>query len=145
VRVPMLARWPGHIAPQQTSEHICYAADILPTLKELANSPVEVQADGLSLVPTLLAAGEQAQHEYLYWEFYEQGSRQSVRFGPWVAIREPMLTGSVELYNVVEDIGQLHDLARAQPALVRQAIGYLDEAHQPHPNWQPRGQAPKRE
>jgi len=144
LRVPMLARWPGHIAPQQTSEHVCYAADILPTLKELANSTVDVQTDGLSLVPTLLAAGEQPQHAYLYWEFYEQGSRQSVRFGPWVAIREPMLTGDVELYNVVDDLGQMHDLAQAQPDLVQQAIGYLDAAHQPHPNWQPRGQAPRK-
>lgn len=144
VRVPMLARWPGHIAPQQTTEHVCYAADILPTLKELADSPVEVQVDGLSLVPTLLGNSEQPQHEYLYWEFYEQGSRQSVRFGPWVAIREPMRTGDVELYNVVDDVGQMEDVAEAQPERVKQAIGYLDAAHQPHPNWQPRGQSPRK-
>ncbi len=144
VRVPLIARWPGKIASGQVSDHVCYAADILPTLKELSGSTVEVSTDGISLLPTLRGVGEQAQHDYLYWEFYEQGSRQSVRFGPWVAIREPMLTGNVELYNVADYVAQENNLAAAMPALVQQAIGYFESAHQPHPNWQPRGQAARK-
>ena len=142
VRVPMIARWPGKIAADQTTDHLCYAADVLPTLKELAQSTVEAETDGVSFLPTLLGMGNQEQHEYLYWEFYEQGSRQSVRFGPWVAIREPMLTGVVELFNLATDIGETNDVAGDHPDLVQRAVRYMDAAHVPHPNWQPRGQAP---
>lgn len=89
-------------------------------------------------MPTLIGQGEQPQHEYLYWEFYEQGSRQSVRFGKWVAIRQPMITGEVQLYNVVDDIAQKSNVAAEHPDLIKQAIGFMDAAHEPHPNWKPR-------
>ena len=139
VRVPLLARWPGSIPPGSVSDHVGYFADIMPTLAELAGAETPEPCDGISLVPTLLQRGSQAEHEYLYWEFYEQGSRQSVRFGPWVAIRQPMRTGQVQLYNVVDDIGETKDLADEHPELVMRAEAYMDQAHQPHENWQPRG------
>lgn len=138
VRVPMLARWPGKIKAGATSEHIGYFADILPTLADLAGADDVPQYDGLSIVPTLLDQGNQAEHEYLYWEFYEQGSRQSVRFGNWVAIRQPMLTGDVQLYDVAQDIGQEADMAAQHPELVAQAKSFMEQAHQPHENWRPR-------
>lgn len=140
VRVPLLARWPGKIAAGQTSDHVCYAADVLPTLQELSGSRLESETDGISFLPTLLGVGPQEQHEYLYWEFYEQGSRQSVRFGPWVAIREPMLTGDVKLFEVASDPAQREDLALQHPDRVQQAIGYMEAAHVPHANWKARGQ-----
>ncbi len=138
VRVPMLARWPGKIKAGAVSDQLGYFADILPTLGEVAGAKVDVKTDGNSLVPTLLGQGEQQQHEYLYWEFYEQGSRQSVRFGKWVAIRQPMITGEVQLYNVIDDIAQKSNVAAKHPNLVKQASGYMDAAHVPHENWKPR-------
>ncbi|MEZ6138225.1 MAG: arylsulfatase [Pirellulaceae bacterium] len=139
IRVPFIVRWPNHIAAGSLSEHIGYSADIMPTLQQLCGSQVTVTTDGISLVPTLLGEGQQLTHEYLYWEFYEQGSRQSVRFGDWVAIREPMLTGEVRLYNVVADIAEQSNVADEHPELVKRAIGYLESAHIPNNNWTPRG------
>lgn len=138
VRVPMLARWPGKIKAGTVSDQLGYFADILPTLSEVAGAKVDVKTDGFSIVPTLLGQGGQQQHEYLYWEFYEQGSRQSVRFGDWVAIRQPMINGVVELYQVTKDIGQKSNVAGEHPDLIKQASGYMDAAHVPHENWKPR-------
>ncbi len=138
VRVPMLARWPGKIKAGVVSDQLGYFADVLPTLSDVAGAEVGGKTDGISLVPTLIGQGEQPQHEYLYWEFYEQGSRQSVRFGKWVAIRQPMITGEVQLYNVVDDIAQKSNVAAEHPDLIKQAIGFMDAAHEPHPNWKPR-------
>jgi uncharacterized sulfatase len=143
VRVPLLARWPGKIQPGSVADYVGYFADVLPTLSEIAGAENPSSIDGISFLPTLLGKAGQAQHAYLYWEFYEQGSRQSVRFGDWVAIRQPMIRGKVELYNVKEDIGQKSDKAAQHPALVAQAAGYMDEAHVPHENWKPRGAAGK--
>lgn len=138
IRVPMIARWPGKIAPGKTNDFVGYFADILPTLQELSGSTVQPATDGISLVPTLTGQGPQAQHEYLYWEFYEQGSRQSVRFGNWTAIRQPMFSGKIKLFDLSDDLSQDHDVAEQNPEVVARAIQYLEQAHRPHPNWQPR-------
>ena len=86
---------------------------------------------------------KQKPHEYLYWEFYEQGSRQAVRFGDWKAIRQPMVSGSIELYNLSKDLGETNDVAGQHADLVATAAKMMDEAHTPHPSWKPRGRSNK--
>ncbi|MEM7697055.1 MAG: arylsulfatase [Verrucomicrobiota bacterium] len=52
IRVPMLARWPGTIAPGRESEHISAHWDILPTFCELEGlSPLEMSMVSLSYRP----------------------------------------------------------------------------------------------
>lgn len=143
IRVPMIARWPEKIAAGTVSNFIGSFQDVLPTLKELSGSPTQANTTGLSFVPTLLGKGQQTQHEYLYWEFYEQGSRQSVRFGDWTAIREPMFHVDVKLYNLSNDLAQSNDVASDNPEVVARAIGFMEQAHQPNKNWTPRGSAAK--
>lgn len=143
IRVPMVARWPEKIAAGTDSNFVGSFQDVLPTLKELSGSPTDADTTGVSFVPTLFGKGPQAQHEYLYWEFYEQGSRQSVRFGDWTAIREPMFDGEVKLFNLSNDLGQSNNVASDNPEVVARAIGFMEQAHQPNKNWIPRGTAAK--
>jgi len=139
IRVPGIAWWPGTIAPGRTSSHIGYAGDWMATAAELAGVSAPTAIDSVSFVPTLRGDdSSQKQHEYLYWEFYEQGSRQAVRFGNWKAIREPMLNGEVKLFDLSSDLGEIKDLSKARPALVEKAVSYMNTAHVPHLNWQPR-------
>ncbi len=142
VRVPFIARWPGKIKAGTTSDHIGYFGDVLATVSELTRQKTPAGLDSISFVPTLLGAGapSQQQHKYIYFEFYEQGGRQSVRFGNWKAIREPMFTGNVQLYDLAKDTGETNDLAKANPEIVQQAIRYMDEAHVDDPLWQVRKQ-----
>ncbi|MEO0333382.1 MAG: N-acetylgalactosamine-6-sulfatase, partial [Bacteroidota bacterium] len=74
-------------------------------------------------------------HNYLYWEFYEQGSRQAIRMGNWKGIREPMLTGDIQLFNLESDISEANDVASQNPEVVEDIIRIMDEAHKPSPNW----------
>jgi uncharacterized sulfatase len=104
IRVPMIARWPGRIAPGSLSSHVGYFGDFLATFAEMLGHAAPAGIDSLSLLPSLTGIpAEQKAHEYLYWEFYEQGGRQAVRFGPWKAIREPMKTGCVQLFDLSKD------------------------------------------
>ncbi len=136
IRVPLIAWWPGTITPGTVSDHVGYFGDLMATLCDLTGVPLPSGRDSVSFLPTLLGQpAKQATHQYLYWEFYEQGSKQSVRFGDWKAIRMPMLSGKVELYNLSQDITESHDVAAEHPDVVEQAIRYMDEAHVPHPNW----------
>jgi len=136
IRVPTIARWPARIAAGGVSSHVGYFGDFFATFAELLGRPAPEGLDSLSLVPVLTGreAGQQ-RHEYLYWEFYEQGGRQAVRFGRWKAIREPMKTGPVQLYDLTADIGEQNDLAASRPELVARAARYMDEAHVEDPRW----------
>jgi arylsulfatase A-like enzyme len=136
IRVPMIARWPGRIAPGSVSSHVGYFGDFFATFAGMLGQPVPDGLDSVSLLPTLLGnPGAQKAHEYLYWEFYEQGGRQAVRFGPWKAIREPMRTGRVQLFDLSRDVGEESDLAASREDLVARAERYMDEAHVPDPRW----------
>jgi arylsulfatase A-like enzyme len=135
IRVPTLMRWPGTIAANKTSDYIGYSADILPTACALAGIELPKNIDGKNIVPTLTGQGEQAQHAYLYWEFYEMGSRQAVRFGNYKAIREPMFTGAMKIYDLANDLAENNNLAEQRPELVEQAVAFMKEAHVPNPNW----------
>jgi arylsulfatase A-like enzyme len=138
IRVPTLMRWPGTIPANKISDHVGYAADILPTVCALAGIEQPKNIDGLSIAPTLTGQGTQAQHAYLYWEFYELSGRQAVRFGNYKAIREPLFTGSIKIYDLAQDIAEKNDLAEQRPELVEKAAAYMKEAHVPNPNWEVR-------
>jgi len=96
--------------------------------------------DSVSMLPALLGrrAG-QRQHDFLYWEFYEQGGRQAVRFGSWKAIRQPIFTGPIEIYDLASDAGEQHDRAASRPDLVKRAASLMARAHVPDPRWRPSG------
>lgn len=144
IRVPCIAWWPKTIAAGRTTDHIAYFGDLMATAAELAQTKPPQDLDSISFYPTLLgenATSKQREHAYLYWEFYEQGSKQAVRMGKWKAIRRPMFDGPVELFNLDEDLGEAHDVASDYPEVVTQAIAAFEEAHDPNPNWKPRGKA----
>lgn len=143
IRVPMIARWPGKIKGGEISDHIASFADLMATAGELSNAEIPEETDSISFLPTLMGSDKQTEHEYLYWEFYEQGSKQAVRAGKWKAVRMPMFTGDIELYNLDDDLGEGNNVAESNPTVVEQMKRYMEDAHQPNPNWKVRGKKPK--
>ena len=86
------------------------------------------------------------QHEYLYWEFYEQGSKQAVRAQNWKAVRMPMLTGKTELYDLAHDLGENNQRRRpSTPTSSAASNQLMDQAHVDDPNWQPAGNRSNRQ
>ena len=135
IRVPMIARWPGKIKPGTVSHHISAFWDFLPTFAELAGVEYPPSVDGISILPTLLGKpAKQKQHEFLYWEFHERGSKQAVRMGDWKAIRFNT-DGKLELYNLKEDIGEEHNVADKHPDIVVKIEDYLKTARTESQFW----------
>ena len=132
IRVPTIAWWPGTITGGRTTAHVSAFWDFLPTACELAGVVIPTDTDGQSYVPTLLDEGHQAEHEFLYWEFYEQGGKQAVRKGNWKAVRLNLsqdLNGPIELYNLESDLGETCNIADEHPEIVAALAKVMSAAH----------------
>lgn len=124
IRVPMLAWWPGRIAPLRRTDVVAQLPDLFPTVIEAAGGEPGPGLDGVSLMPTLLQEGMQEAHEILYWEYPEGRQQQAVLLdGRWKAIRPDLKKGlDLELYDIVADPGEKRDLAADRPEIVERAI-----------------------
>jgi len=122
IRVPMIARWPGHIKSGTESAHISAFWDVMPTLCEIANAPIPPDTDGISFAPTLLGSGVQNKHAYLYWEFLSYGGQQAVRMGRWKGIRTGLKNidtdTTIQLYDLKNDIRESNNIAADNPEVV---------------------------
>jgi uncharacterized sulfatase len=132
----MIVRWKGRTPAGTFSSHIGYFGDLMATAAEIAGLPEPNQIDSISFLPAILGDSEgQRRHDYLYWEFYERGSAQAVRIGQWKGVRQPMFTGTIELYNLENDVGEELDVARAHPEMVERVEVVMKEAHRPSALW----------
>jgi arylsulfatase A-like enzyme len=139
IRVPFLARWPGHIPAGRICDSVGWFADFLPTAAKLAGVASPTNIDGVSLLPVLTGDGKAMKpHPPLYWEFYEQGSAQAVRDGRWKGVCQPM-GGAIELYDLQTDPGETKNVATGQPELVASLRAVMSKAHVDSPLWKVTG------
>ncbi len=138
IRVPTIAWWPGKIKANTTNDHQWYFGDFMKTFAELAGTKAPEDIDSDSFLSTLQGNPPKKQwvrKSQLYWEFLERGSAQAVRFGKWKALRKPMFTGPIQLYDLSFDHEEKKDHAKLRPDLVKYAKNLLDQSHEPDPNW----------
>ena len=135
IRVPMLARWPGRIRPRTETGHQSAFWDVMPTMCDIAGVSAPEGIDGISFAPTLSGKeGKQKEHEYLYWEFHEQGGKQAVRKGDWKAVRLGVARDKdapIELYDLARDPDESDDVSAAHPDVVKEMARIMEEAHEP--------------
>jgi arylsulfatase A-like enzyme len=130
LRVPFFAYWPGKIAAGQRSDFVSYFPDVMPTIAEATAAKLPAEANGVSILPTLIgekAAGHaQTPHDFLYWNHKEW---KALRQNDWTLIKGPK-SRTWELYNVQSDPGQKDDLATKQPGKLQELVILADGAHE---------------
>jgi len=134
IRVPMIVRWPGRIAPGQVSDFPWAFWDFLPTAAEIAGTNAPGDLDGFSLLPLLTGREQTNRHEFLYWEFHERGFQQALRMGDWKAIR-PQAGEPLELYNLKTDLGEQQNVAAQQQDVVAKIEALLKTARTDSERW----------
>ncbi len=131
IRVPLIARWPGKIAPGSASDHVAAFHDVMPTLAMLAGQTKPSQADGLSFLPTLLGHGQkQEKHRFLMWDFTGYGGQLAVRLGDWKAVKQNGVKNpdaAWELYNLAGDPAERYNVAGEHREVIKQADQILAE------------------
>ncbi|MDO4571620.1 MAG: arylsulfatase [Planctomycetia bacterium] len=135
LRNAALAWQPGKIAPGQTCDIPWYFPDFLPTCAEIAgvSVPEQIQTDGVSITP-ILWENRAVERKPMYWELHEIGFIQAVRFREWKAVRNGA-EAPIEIYNLEQDPGEQHDLAKDQPEIVAEAERLLRELRTDDPSW----------
>ncbi len=134
IRIPMIVRWPGKIKPGSESDVPWYFTDLRPTLADLTEVPVPAFADGVSVLPLLVNEKYSHEDRYLYWEFYEGGYKQAVRWKNWKGIQ--MVPGEpLELYNLENDLSEKNDIAADYPEIVEQIETFMADAHEDSENY----------
>ena len=132
-REPMIAWWPGRIKADTKSDEVVIGIDFYPTLVELAGGdPNKYHTDGESLAPILFEKGG-LERESIFWHFpaYLQSYKgiknpedltrgwravpsSVIRTGDWKLI-EDFEDGSLQLYNLKDDISESNNLAETMP------------------------------
>lgn len=148
IRVPAIVRRPGRIAPGRRCEAPIVGIDFYPTILELAEAskPAGYTLDGESLVPLLAGTGG-LEREAIFWHYpvylepynasqwpWRTTPAGAIRQGDWKLI-EFFEDRRVELYNLVDDIGEANDLAASMPWKAK-------ELHTRLENWRIRLNAP---
>lgn len=131
IRVPLIVRWPGVVQPDSKCSTPVISMDIYSTILEAAGlmpEPNQIM-DGESILPLLTQAGT-LNRTAIYFHYPNYAFHKQNRLGS--AIREGALKliknyddQSVELYNLVEDIGETNNLALKSPAAAARLEGKL--------------------
>jgi len=133
IRVPLVVRWPGSIEASSKGRFVGAFWDLLPTFADISGAQTPANIDGISFQNSLLGEeSEQKQHEFLYWEFHEQGDKQAIRWGKWkgvkLMVKSPV--GSVfELYDLKIDPSERNNVASRHPDIVKQITRFMRQSH----------------
>lgn len=146
VRVPFLARWPGHIPAGTTCHEPAMTIDLVPTLAKLTGAKLpDHKIDGQDIGPLLTSQpGARSPQEAYY--FYWGKQLQAVRSGRWKLYfphSYPTLAGNpggkdgqpapyrqaktgLELYDLEADTSETTDVAAQHPDVVRRLQALAD-------------------
>lgn len=132
IRVPLVMRWPAKIGASSkltagtNCDTVVDVTDLLPTFCELAGAPIPLGIDGVSLAPTLLGVDQQRHREFI---IHEASNGQSIIRGNHKLVRtrdrKKKTASSLELYDLQADHAEEHNLAQAQPEVVKELEALL--------------------
>ncbi|MDF1755895.1 MAG: sulfatase-like hydrolase/transferase [Verrucomicrobiales bacterium] len=117
IRVPGVARWPGHIKPGTVSDIPVIGTDLFSTILDIVGIPLpdDRTIDGVSMVPAF--AGEPVTRKVpLFWRNHvsQASDRSALRVGDWKIVSNDVMDKFM-LFNIRKDWKEENDLAAEMP------------------------------
>lgn len=136
IRTPMIVRYPEKVpAGVVDSTHYWYFADVLPTLADVADVLPPQNINGVSVKPVIYGEDQpDLLDRFLYWEFYEGGFQQAVRWKEWKAVKLSPEENWL-LFNLEKDLAEQNDVAAQHPQVLDTIRNYVDTARVDSPHW----------
>ncbi len=155
LRTPILVRWPGKIAPRRDDNTLVSSIDLAPTILKGAGAGVPSAMPGLDLAASAALARRKQIYGSLFvhtsadierpaanlkyrwiidgrWKLIEP-YQPNAALDMWEQIPFRGWTNGSELYDVLGDPKERHNLASARPDLVRKLHGLLNGWWLPKP------------
>ncbi|MBN2316566.1 MAG: sulfatase [Sedimentisphaerales bacterium] len=135
VRVPCIARWPGHVPVGRVSHAIFSTMDFMPTLGGLAGYevPKDRIIDGVDQTALLLGKSETGARDHIY--YLCRNEMHGVRKGKWKLLLpnrknyysyvKDRGSEGMELYNLESDIGEKNNVVKQHPEIVSELLGLI--------------------
>jgi len=131
INTPMIIAGPGVEMKNSISGCFLTLMDLAPTFYELARTKYPEKKKGMdlyplkgnSIVPLLSGKADQV-HSSGYVFGLEHENRAMIRKGSWkiTNIDRPFLENNFKLYNIEQDLAELHDLSKSMPDKYQELI-----------------------
>ena len=150
VRVPFVARWPGHIPAGAVCHEPAMTIDLLPTVAHLTGADLPAhRIDGLDIWPLLSAEPDARSPHEVFFFYYADNQLQALSSGRWKLVlphtyrslgdQLPGRDGTpsrytqrkierAELYDLEADMGETRDVASAHPEVVERLDSLAEQA-----------------
>jgi arylsulfatase A-like enzyme len=124
LRVPFIARWPGHIPAGTSHREFITALELYPTILAATGTaaPSGLVLDGFNILPVL--AGEQpSPRKEMFWQnLYERSARVGSK--KWHTVYDQKKGKEIEyVFDLAADEGEQHDLSTERPELREKLAG----------------------
>ncbi len=150
IHIPMIVRWGDNVKAGSRCDELVMNYDLFSTFLDLGNgkAPKDQACDGVSLVPLFKGDITSLDRDAVYWHFptnmwtrYPMGA---IRKGNYKLI-ENFSDGSIELYDVVNDKGEVVELSMSKPEIAAELLHRLHQWREdvdadmptPNPNFDP--------
>ncbi|UCD30351.1 MAG: arylsulfatase, partial [Planctomycetota bacterium] len=138
IRVPAVARWPGHLKAGSVVNEPLHIVDLYPTLLKLAGASLKqrMPLDGLDAWPTI-AQGSPSPHTEILHNVHPGLTRGAIRRGDWKLViqreqagtriegKKKKSAGLIELFDITKDPGETTNLADNYPVKVKELMERL--------------------
>ncbi len=123
ISTPLIAHWPGRIAPGAQTDQVSHIIDVMPTLLDVAGESYPETLEGRAIRPvegrslrTVLEGGALLDDRTLAWHW---AGNRAIRQGDW-KLAWDRKREVWELYDLKRDRTEMHDLADQYPERVEQ-------------------------
>jgi len=140
IRVPLIVRWPGHIAANSLCNAAVHSADYFPTFLALAglNQMPDTHRDGINMLP--MWNGGKSEKRTFFWHFpHRQNPSSAVMEGDWKLVHQ-IIENKYELFDLQTDPWEENNIVTENPEKIEDLKSMLEDhlqssgAQRMHPN-----------